>query len=617
MMKYGVLGPIVVSGARPVTFRPRERAIFALLLLNHGHVLPVSRMVDELWPDCPPDSANNLVQQYVSRIRRQLRLCGESSGAASLQTREPGYLLNCDGAELDAVLFETALDDARRALATGRHSDAVRLLNKGLGLWRGTPLLDVQRTPSVAAEADRLEEQRLQAIEERLDAELALGRHLALVSELTALVAVNPFRERMRGQLMLTLYRCGRQVEALELYRATRRIMMAEFGVEPGYALRRLERDILNSAAELAVPARTALTLRKDIPAQLPFCIRDFTGRAREVAYGCHVLRSEQRPPGRNSLAVLKIVGKPGVGKTTLAVQIAHRLRHEFPDGQLFVNLRGMDVHPRDPARVLGRFLRTLGMAATDLPGTVEERHEHFLTLTADRRILVVLDNCADEAQVRPLLPGSAGCGVIMTSRRSLAALEGACHLVVEPFGSEEAAELLSRIADSNQPAHDAQGTAEVVRLCGYLPLAIRIAGSKLTVRPSWTLRGLADRLQTSLLDELTIGDLGMRASIAPSYESLGPAARTAFRRLGLLNSSEFDRWTCAAVTGEGITRAEQLLDHLAQQHLLETAPAPGGQVRYFFDDMLRAFARERARLEGEHTGLLSAVDQAAQGEVK
>ncbi len=595
-MEYGVLGALTATGGEPLTLRPRERSILALLLIDRNRIVSTSRIVDEIWSFQPPESANNLIQQYVSRIRGQLRDHGGDEAAARLRTRGPGYLLTCDDAELDAARFESLLDDARDALARRRHEAAVRLLGDGLRMWRGAPFLDVQRMPSVVAEAGRLDEQRLRAVEERLDAELALGRHVRLVSELTALVAVHPFRERLRGQLMLALYRSGRQVEALEQYRETRRMMMLELGVEPGYELRRLEGAILNSAPNLTAPE--GVVARWPVPAQLPSCIGDFTGRSREVAHGCEVLRGGRRPGGWRSLPVLKLVGKPGVGKTTLAVQIAHQVRRDFPDGQLFINLDGLDPRPLEPAYVLGRFLRTLGVPAADQPAGVEERRECFLSLTADRHLLVVLDNCADEAQIRPLLPGSAGCAVIITGRQSLAGLEGARHLVVEELGHEEAVELLARVSGVTPAAREARTAAEIVRLCQHLPLAIRIAGSRLAVSPSVTLDGIAGRLRAAPLDELRIGDLSMRASIRLSYERLEPRARRALRRLALLETAHLAEWICAAVTGESATCAGRLLDQLAQQHLLESVRVPGGQVRYHFDGMIRAFALERARVE-------------------
>ncbi|WP_329238120.1 NB-ARC domain-containing protein [Actinoallomurus sp. NBC_01490] len=595
-MKYGVLGALTVTGSEPLVLRPRERSIVALLVINRNHVLSTSRIVDELWSSQPPESANNLVQQYVSRIRGQLRDRGDDAAAESLRTCGPGYLLSCDDADLDSARFESMLDDARDALAKRRHEAAVRLLSDGLHMWRGAPFLDVQGMPTVAAEACRLEEQRLRAIEERLDAELALGRHTGLVSELTALVAIHPFRERLRGRLMLALYRSGRQAEALEQYRGTRRMMMSELGVEPGYELRRLQEAILNSAPNLNAPE--SVVARWPVPAQLPSCIGDFTGRSREVAHGCEVLRGDRRPGRRRSLPVLKLVGKPGVGKTTLAVRIAHQVRRDFPDGQLFIDLEGLGPRPLEPSYVLERFLRTLGVPAADLPGDVEERRECFLSLTADRHLLLVLDNCADEAQIRPLLPGSAGCAVIITGRQSLAGLEGARHLVVEPLGPEEAVELLSRVSGHEPAVSETRTAAEVVRLCRYVPLAIRIAGSMLAVSPAATLDGVAGRLRTAPLDELAIGDLSMRSSIRLSYERLDSRAQRAFRRLALLQTSHFADWICAAVTGEDITYAGRLLDHLAQHHLLESVRVPGGHVRYFFDGILRAFALERAHVE-------------------
>ena len=591
-MRYKVLGTLEVA-PNPVHFRPKERVILALLLVHRGRIVTTSRIVDELWSAHPPASAYNLVQQYVSHLRSRLRACAADD---ALVTRVPGYLLADDDSAMDAALFETSLRQGRAALANGRYSEAVRLLGDGLKLWRGAPFLDVHRTPSIIAETERLEEQRMQAIEERFDAELAMGRHRRLVGELAALTGVHPFRERMRGQHMIALYRCGRQAEALEVYRGTRNTMMAELGIEPGKELRKLECAILNSDAELTAPVDIAD--RHTVPAQLPFSTGDFEGRVRQVALGTRVLGGGRRAGGLGP-PLLKIVGRPGVGKTALAVRIAHRVREQFPDGQLFVDLCGMDGRPADPSHVLAGFLRALG-ARGALPETLEERHRAFLSRTADRRVLIVLDNGADEAQVRRLLPGAAGCGVIVTSRRSLAGLEGARHVVVGPLGAREAVALLTRAAGPRRPPYDACAD-EVVRLCGRLPLALRIAGTRLAVCPSLTLRTLADRLSAAPLDELSVGDLAVRASIGRSYDRLDPAARRALRRLALLTTSGFAGWACAVATGEPPSVAEKLLDGLVHEHLLDVEPEPGGRIRYVFDPLVHAFALERAYREDSH----------------
>lgn len=591
-MKYSILGPLAVFGQEPTVLRPMERTVLTLLLLNRSHVLSNQRIVDELWCERPPRSATNLVQQYVSRVRRYLRRFGASQDGRDVRTHSPGYLLECGDDDMDSVVFESRLAAARDMLAAGELAGSVQLFEQGLALWRGAALLDVQQTPTIAAEADRLEEQRLQAVEDWLDASLGLGANPGLIGELTTLIAAHPYRERLRGQLMLALYRNGRQAEALEVYRATRQLLVAELGVEPGEDLRHLERDILNASAMSAAHQPLAQP-RPAAPCQLPPGIADFTGRAAELARVCELLSAADGP------RIVKIVGKPGVGKTTLAVRAAHHLRDQFPDGQLFMNLRGMDAHPLDAASVLARMLRVLDGSGMEPPESLDERNDCFRVVTTDRRILIVLDNSADEAQIRPLLPGSPGCAVIVTSRRSLAGLEGAHHLILDALGHDESVRLLSHIAGTERCIREPEATADIVRLCGQLPLAVRIAGAKLAVRPSWTLARLAKRLTVkSCLDELAAGDLAVRASIAASYEGLGPAARRAFRRVALLECPDFAAWACAVMVNEALPSAERLLDQLAEQHLLETAPGGGGGERYSFHDMLRAFARERAYVE-------------------
>jgi len=336
------------------------------------------------------------------------------------------------------------------------------------------------------------------------------------------------------------------------------------------------------------------------VPSLLPPSVADFTGREAEVAAVLGLLAIDGLE-GARAVVVSAVAGKPGIGKTTLAVHVAHRLRSQFPDGQLYVDLQGTQAHPLDPGEVLARFLRALGVDGSSIPGTLQERAERYRTLVADRRMLMVLDNAAGEAQVRPLVPGSPTCRVLVTSRPRLAGLEGALLLDLDVMSPQAAVALLARVAGPARVAAEPDAAAAIVGYCGRLPLAIRIAGARLAARRSLSLARLADRLtdERHRLDELAAGDLEVRASIALSYRALPDRQQRAFRRLGLLEAPDFAAWVAAALLDLPPERVEQLVDRLVDAQLLEVAGQDAtGQLRYRFHDLLRAYARERAVAE-------------------
>jgi tetratricopeptide (TPR) repeat protein/transcriptional regulator with XRE-family HTH domain len=337
-----------------------------------------------------------------------------------------------------------------------------------------------------------------------------------------------------------------------------------------------------------------------DVPSLLPPSVTDFTGRDEEVAGVLGLLAADVLEEA-HAVVISAVAGKPGIGKTTLAIHVAHRLRRQFPDGQLYVNLQGAQAHPLEPGEVLARFLRVLGMDGSSIPDDVEERAERYRTLLADRRVLVVLDNAADEAQVRPLLPGSPTCGVLVTSRARLTGLEGSRLLDLGILPPQAAVELLARVGGPARVAAEPDAAAAIVGYCGHLPLAIRIAGARLAARPAWSLARLAARLadERRRLDELAAGDLEVRASIALSYRALPHQQQRAFRRLGLLDAPDFPAWVAAAVLDLHPGRGDDLVDGLVDAQLLEVAGEDAaGQLRYRFHDLLRAYARERAAAE-------------------
>jgi DNA-binding SARP family transcriptional activator/tetratricopeptide (TPR) repeat protein len=610
MLEFRMLGPLEVwAGAERLDLGgPKPRAILAVLLVNANQVVSIDRLIDEVWGEAPPPTARNLIQCYVSRVRRVLRGRSGSASGQVLVTRPPGYLLQVEAGELDLHHFEGLAGQARRAAANDDLEGAAEAWRAALALWRGPPLDGVVSEALRRRVVPRLQEARLVALEERLEVDLRLGRHADLVGELEALVATYPDRERLRRQLMLALYRSGRQVEALAVYRSTRQALAEELGLEPSPALQQLERAMLlaDPILEPAPPmandrAGRPATLAQP-PCQLPPAIVDFTGRQAAVTRLQRLLAAADEHTG--AIVVAAVAGKPGVGKTALVVHVAHRLRARFPDGQLYVNLRGIEARPVDPTDVLAEFLRALGVDSTSIPVGQDERARLFRSRLASRRVMVVLDNARDEAQVRPLLPGSSSCAVLLTSRPSLIGLEGASLLTLDVLEPAEALALLTTIIGPRRVAAEPEAATMIIERCGHWPLAIRIVGARLAARPHWRLSYLAERLGgRGALDELKAGDLDVAGSIALSYEGLSQRQRQAFRLLAALDAAEFPAWAPGALLDIDLALAEELIEQLADAHLLEIAThGPVVDHRYHFHDLLREFARQRLHIEESPT---------------
>ncbi|TCK21581.1 AfsR/SARP family transcriptional regulator [Pseudonocardia endophytica] len=598
-MEFRLLGPVEVrDGDRSLKLGGQKpRTLLAVLALDAGHVVGPARLAELIWEDDPPATASTQIQGYVSALRKQFVMA--DPGRQVIVTEPAGYRLDVRPGELDLTVFEQRTAEAAQALAAGRSEDATAAYREAQELWHGPALGGVAGTLEPAR--DRLEERRLTAFEGRIEADLRLGRDEELVTELRDVVAAHPFREGPRGQLMLALYRAGRAAEALTVYREARTILAEELGLDPGPELQRLEKAILVSDPTLEPPPSAAPDAPGvPLPAQLPPDILDFTGRAEQVVEVCGALGRRDDDPDEppTAVAVALIAGRAGIGKTSLAVHAAHRMRSAFLDGQLHVNLHGAQDRPADPSEVLARFLRALGVAPARVPETVEERGELYRSRLAGRRVLVVLDNAADEAQVRPLLPGEPGCAVLVTSRWRLAGLEGARLVDLEILEPDAAFQLLEKAAGPGRLADERQAGEEIVRLCGYLPLAVRIAGAKLAANPFWSAAHLVGLLadERHRLDQLTIGDLEVRATLALSYHGLSEQEQQAFRRLGLLEAPDFAPWTVAALADVSQARAGQLVDALVRARLLDGARGPGGTVRFRFHDLLRLYARELAR---------------------
>jgi DNA-binding SARP family transcriptional activator len=635
-IRFRILGPLGVwNGSEWEQIGAAKwRALLAALLLQPGQPVATDRLIADLWGDQPPANAANLVSVYVHRLRRLI-----GSGGAALVTRPPGYQLVLAPGELDAERFALLVADGRAALAGGDPERAAELLTAALGLWQGPPLADVPASPLVDAEASRLAEARVRATELRIEADLGCGRDEQATPELRRLVADHPMREGLWALLMRALSGAGHQAEALAVYGQAREVIADELGVEPGTELQQLYQQILNADASNPAATRPGAVVLDAAgpaaapPAQLPADIADFTGRAGQVAQLSSLLAGEgpaagdgpdrdapagdapagDAPAGSpGAVPVVLVVGSGGLGKTALAVHAAHLLASQFADGQLYVNLLGA-TEPLAPAEVLARFLRDLGADAPRIAVGGEERAAQFRTRLAGRRVLIVLDDARDAAQVRPLLPGSASCAVLITARRAMPELAGCRLLDLDVLPPGEARALFGRIAGEGRAQAEPDATASVLAACAGLPLAIRIAGARLAARGGWTVHTLAGRLadERRRLDELRAGNLAVRASFEVSFTSLpAPAGASAvaparvFRLLGLWTGPSIALPAAAALTGQPEHGTEEALEVLVDAHLLD-APEPDV---YRFHDLLRVYAADRARAEETGQDQLAAV---------
>ncbi|MFJ2649000.1 BTAD domain-containing putative transcriptional regulator [Streptomyces sp. NPDC087420] len=588
-LRFSVLGPVRawLGSDGLSTGSPQQRALLAALLLREGRTATAGELIDALWGDDPPSQALAAVRTYASRLRKVLP-------PGVLVSESGGYALRARPDALDLGVAQELAADAEKSRAAGDRSQARALLNKSLGLWDGEALASVPG-PYAETQRTRLEEWRLQLTETRLDLDLELGCHAEAVSELTALTAAHPLRERLRELLMLALYRSGRQAEALAVYADTRRLLADELGVDPRPELAKLQHRILQADAELARPVEEPAPVHTVMrPAQLPANVPDFTGRASFV----RELGDRLAAADGSVMAVSALAGIGGVGKTTLAVHLAHEARPHFPDGQLYVDLMGAGPRAAEPETVLGAFLRALGTPDTAIPDTLEERSALYRSTLDGRRILVLLDNARDAAQIRPLLPGTTGCAALLTSRVRMVDLAGA-HLVdLDVMSPEEALQLFTRIVGEERVTSERKAALDVVGACGFLPLAIRIAASRLAARRTWTVSVLAAKLadERRRLDELQAGDLAVKATFELGYGQLEPAQARAFRLLGLVDGPDISLAAAAAVLDLPQHAAEDVLESLVDTSLVESA-APG---RYRYHDLVRLYARSCAERD-EH----------------
>jgi DNA-binding SARP family transcriptional activator/tetratricopeptide (TPR) repeat protein len=606
-MRFGILGPLRVGGAETASASDaasitagRDRIVLAMLLLNAGRVLPVDRLVDAMWDGTPPTTARGQLQNCVSRLRRAL---AATTGADVIVTDPAGYAAQVEPGDLDSLVFAELTAEARTAASEDRADEARDLYRSALRLWRGPALAGIT-SRVVQRGAAALDEQHTVAIEECVEVELRLGRERELLGELTDLVERYPLRERLRAQLMLALYRAGRQADALAVYREARQVLADELGIEPGPALRDMHQRIL--AGDLGATAEERPAHHAAPARCLPRAATDFTGRAEVVARLVKAVENAD-PTG----PVIQLIdGMAGSGKTTLAVHVATALAGRYPDAQLFVDLHGhSERQPLEPAAALVTLLRQLGVPSERIPAETDDRIASWRTELATRRVLVVLDNAASTAQVSPLLPAAPGCLALVTSRRRLVGLDGVHPEPLPVLAEQEAVELLARVAGPERIRSEPAAAADVVRRCGYLPLAIRLAGARLAHRRSWRVADLAGRLRQErpVLPELAAEDRTVASAFALSYGQLPEPEQRVFRLLGLHPARHFDAHSVAALADLPLPAVQDLLDELVDQHLLEEPDAG----RFRIHDLIREYARELATTQEPE-----AVRQAATGRV-
>jgi len=607
-MRFQVLGPVEVhagDGRVLSLVRRQERCLLGILLLEAGRVVPVERLCDLLWRDGPPERARQFLRSMASRIRALLADAGAAEPAATLVSDRVGYRLVVPADMIDAHRFRHLL---KIAAAAPEPSERDEVLREALALWAGPALhnaADEQLRQRICADLDEL---RLHAVEESIAVGLELGRHHELVPELARLTGEHPLRERLVGGYMLALYRAGRAGDALEVYARTRERVSDQLGLDPGPALRELHRSILRDEVDLPPPVTSPSPSRSPapgVPAQLPADVPNFVGREAELTWLDELFHEESTSPaaagplaaGPPAVVISALSGTAGVGKTALAIRFGHRVRSRFPDGQLYVNLRGYDPdQPMTANDALARFLRVLGVPEAEIPPEEDERSARYRSELADRRVLIVLDNASSVEQVRPLLPGAGTCAVVVTSRDSLAGLiatHGARRVQLDLLTQDEAVALLRTLIGPRADA-DPDAVATLAQQCVRLPLALRVAAELAVSRPTTGLAELVAELadHRRRLDLLDAGG-DLRAAVATvfswSVRHLSAETARVFRLLGLYPGSGIDAYGAAALAAGSLPEARRALDTLARAHLVHHADAG----RYGMHDLLCTYAAD------------------------
>ncbi|WP_194915782.1 AfsR/SARP family transcriptional regulator [Catenulispora rubra] len=617
---FGLLGPVDIrlDGVPSPLPSARTRALLAALLCQANRVVSVDGLVDAVWGADPPDGAVTTLRSHVMRLRRCL-----GSEAGRLETAAPGYRILLDpGTELDTRIFVARYQAGQAAAAAGDWHTAARFAAEALALWRGEPLADVPSELLHLEEAAAWAELRVEAIELRARADIALGRAADAVAPLRRLAADHPHREPAYALLMSALAAADRRAEALQVYRLLRAVLVRDLGMEPSPELRALHQGILamdagkkaavadgvgDGAAETAIaePEGTDDELNASFvawptPRTLPWDTADFTGREDELR---RIVEAVTRSLESRAAFAVVIDGMAGVGKSALATHAAHLLTDRFPDGQLYADLLGSSPSPADPHDVLTSFLRLLGIAPADLPTSGLERGALYRSLLAERRVLVLLDDVHDGKQLAPLIPSAPGSVLLATTRDRHVGIAGALRVSLSPLTPPESHTLLVRMAGAERTTAEPEATAEILAACAGLPLALRAAGGRIAARPTWQIADLASRLArpngadgARFFDELRYGDHDVRATFETAFAALaatgsGTTLATSLCLLGLWNGTELGLPVAASLLDRPPADAEQILERLVDLNLLQS-PRHG---RYLLHDLIREFAAVKA----------------------
>ncbi|MFI6476829.1 BTAD domain-containing putative transcriptional regulator [Nonomuraea sp. NPDC050663] len=619
-MRFVILGPVMAYGEDgPLPLGPPKRRLLLALLLSSGErAVPLEAAVEAVWGGNAPASAVQNVYQHISHLRQVL-----GHDAIAGQGRS-GYTVAGLPANLDAHTFEDLAERGSRALAGGDAPTATRTLRQALAMWRGPAFGDLAGEPALHQEAERLEELRLAALENRIEADLTAGLHEPAIAELLVLTRSHPYRERFVAQLMHGLRVTQRASEALEVYRRTRALFVEELGIEPGPVLRRLHQAILAGEPYSTGPSSgsarpsSVISATPDVepaavavPHELPAGVRFVGRRAQLRELDALLPRTTDRTPP--PVIVTAVVGTAGVGKTALAVHWAHQVAHRFPDGRLYLNMHGYSAEsPRRPHCAVSALLRSLGMPAEQIPVDLAEAAARYRSLIAGRRMLIVLDNARSAAQIRPLLPGEGGSFVLVTSRDRLTGLvaqDGAHRLTLDVMTEKESVALLARTLGSSRVNHEPQAAAALAARCANLPLSLCIAAALLNDHPKQGITHFVGQLASGdplvglTVDGQEDGEIAVRAAFDLSYQALDPSLRSVFRGLGLVGCPDFTAEAVAAQTGMGRVAADRALRRLAAAHLVEES-RPG---RYTLHDLLREYAGQLARTTDDEESLAAA----------